>query len=298
MASMNKIERQLPGSDLLKTFVVIAECGNLTRAAEQLHKTQSAISVQLRKLEETLDATLFERQARGMVLSASGEKLLPAARRTLAELERITRLFDSPLAGRIRVGIPDDYDDTILERALAAFALRNPDVEIVATSGCTSRFPKAIRGGRLDIAVCSSAEPLDGIPLSSEPVVWAGVDAPDPSAPVPLAILDRNCWWRAMPTEALDEMGREWRVAYRSSSFTSLRAAIRSGLAVGVLPHRSVDGAMRLLTREDGLPPLPPALRTFMISPKAPLSLSAAMIDAIRDAVRNPAGPASGQARG
>ncbi len=288
MVGMNKIERQLPGGDLLKTFVTIAECGNLTRAAEQLHKTQSAVSVQLRKLEQTLDATLFDRQARGMVLTASGEKLLPAARRTLAELERTARLFDSALAGRIRVGIPDDFDDTILERALAAFALRNPQVEIVATSGCTSRYPKAIRGGRLDIAVCSSREPLDGIPLSSEPIVWAGIDAPDPNEPVPLAILDRDCWWRTLPTAALDGIGRDWRVAYRSSSFASLRAAIRSGLAVGALPFGSVDKPMRALTSNDGLPPLPPAQRTFMISPKAPLSLTAAMIDAIRDAVLAP----------
>ena len=110
---MKKNERLTLNSDLLRTFVVIAECGNLTHAADQLHRTQSAVSVKLRRLEEDLKVSLFERHARGMTLSQNGEKLLPIARRALAEIHRAGTLFDAPLRGSIRVGIPDDFDDRI-----------------------------------------------------------------------------------------------------------------------------------------------------------------------------------------
>ena len=281
---MNNSERSGPSADLLRAFLAIAETGNLTRASDRLGRTQSAISVQLRKLEEGLDVRLFDRQARGMRLTQGGETLLPAARRALAELDRVGSLFKAPLAGLIRVGIPDDFDDAVLERTLADFALRNPDVEVAAASGCTSAYPDRIRRGELDVAVCSGPERLGGEPLASEPVVWAIAEGSDldPDAPVPLAVLDRGCWWRDLPIDALDGAGRAWRVAYRSSSFASLRAAIRSGLAAGPLPLGSLGHGLRVA--DDGLPPLPFALREIMVSRQAPPALATAMTAALRRA--------------
>lgn len=284
---MNKIERSAPNSEWLRTFVVIAECGNLTHAAERLNKTQSAISVQLRKLEDTLRVSLFDRHVRGMTLSESGEKLLPVARRALVELHKAARLFEQPLMGRIRVGIPDDFDDTILEFALAAFSERNPGVEIVAVSGCTSGYAEAVSGGELDIAVCSGPDQVPGEPLPSEPTVWASSSSfvYDDDAPVPLALLDRDCWWREMPSRALDREGRAWKITYKSESFSSLRAAIRSGLAVGALPIASVTPEMRILSREDGMPALPSSKRAILVGNQVPSSLTTAMANALRNAV-------------
>ena len=284
MTFMNNFEREVPGADLLRAFLAIAETGNLTRAANRLGRTQSAISVQLRKLEETLDVSLFERHARGMSLTQGGEKLLPAARRALAELERVGALFKAPLAGRIRVGIPDDFDDAVLERALADFALRNPEVEIAAASGCTSDYPERIRRGELDVAVCSGPERPGGDVLAVEPAVWAIAEGGEllPDAPVPLALLDRDCWWRDLPSDALDRAGREWCVAYRSGSFASLRAAIRSGLAVGPVPLGALGRGLRIL--DDGMPALPFARREIMVSGQAPPPLAAAMTAALRRA--------------
>lgn len=285
---MNKFERMPPSNDLLKTFLEIAESENLTLAATRLNRTQSAISVQLRKLEETLRVPLFDHHARGMTLNDKGRQFLPAARRALAELQRTTTLFDQPITGSIAVGIPDDFDDMILETALAEFAAQNPGVEITAQSGCTAHFPDALKRGELDIAVCSGPHSLPGEALSVERSVWVcGLSyVLDHDAPLPLAILDRDCWWRDIPSTALEAVGRDWKPSYRSSSFSSLRAAIRAGLGVGVLPAGSVDTGMRVLAAADDLPPLPLAHRVIMVRADAPKALTSAMAATIQEAVQ------------
>jgi DNA-binding transcriptional LysR family regulator len=276
----------LPNSEQLRTFLEIAETGNLTQAAARLNRTQSAISVQLRKLETTLGVSLFERDVRGMRLSANGRKFHPAARRALTELERTGRLFELPLAGRIRVGIPDEFVGEILERALAEFAACNPEVETVVASGCASQYPERIHAGELDLAVCSGPGEMPGEFLMSEPTVWCcrWDMLIDPDAPVPLALLDRSCWWPRIPIEALDEIGRTWRKAYFGASFESLISAVRSGLAVGVLPSASLGEGLRVLGPEDGFPSLPVSNRSILIHEDAPRDLAAAMASAIRNA--------------
>ena len=284
---MQNFERLMASSGHLRTFLTVVESGNVTHAAAALGRTQSTISVQIKQLEETLDVRLFQRQARGVVLTEDGRKLLPAARRTLEELQRVGDLFGDPLRGRIRVGIPDDYDDTILEKLLVEFTRRHPEVEIAAHSGCTSKFPEAVRSNTLDLAVCSGAKMGEGQPLSSEPNVWAARDTfvLEPDAPVPLAILDRDCWWRAIPTDALDKARRSWNLAYSSESFASVRAAIRAGLAVGVVPRNTLEPSMRVLTAREGFPPLPASHRVILVNDEAPPELTSAMSDAIVAAV-------------
>jgi len=243
---MIKNERSAPNSEWLRSFVVIAEWGNLTHAAERLNKTQSAVSVQLRKLEDTLGVSLFKRHVRGMALSESGEKLLPAARRALVELQRTASLFDHPLKGRIRVGIPDDFDDTILEFALAAFSERNPDVEIITVSGCTTGYAKAVERRELDVAVCSGPDRMPGTPLPPEPTVWASSSnfVCDHDAPVPLALLDRDCWWRDVALAGLNASGRPHRVLFTGESVVGIRSAVRSGIAAGLLSECEADDTL------------------------------------------------------
>ncbi len=287
MKDMNKEERLTRSSDLLRTFVAVANCENITHAADVLGRTQSAISVQTRKLEDTLEVRLFDRQARGMVLTEAGEKLLPVARNIMSELSRIGALFQEPLKGRLRVGIPDDYTETVLEKVLVDFAQRHPGVEVSARFGCTSEFPDAIRRGALDVAVVSEADVPRGSRIASEYNLWAA--APgftcDLDRPVPLAILDRHdCSWRRFGSDALDAAGRKWRLAYASESFAGVKAAIRSGLAVGVLPRSLMEPSMRELRQADGFPPLPETERGILTSDKAPRDIAQAMADAIRSA--------------
>ncbi len=284
---MQNFERLMASSGHLRTFLTVVDSGNVTHAATILGRTQSTISVQIKQLEETLDARLFQRQARGVVLTEQGRKLLPAARRAMEEIQRVGDLFADPLRGRIRIGIPDDYDDTILEKLLVEFARRHPEVEIFAHSGCTSKFAQAVKTGKLDIAVCSGPSMGEGQPLSSEPNVWAAAQTLElaPGAPVPLAILERTCWWRDIPTTALDEARRSWTLAYSSESFASVRAAIRSGLAIGVVPKNTLEPSMKIMGKREGFPPLPASQRAILVNSDAPDELTSAMSEAIVAAV-------------
>ena len=282
---MRKIERPLLNSELLRSFVTIAESGNLTVAAGRLHRTQSAISVQLRNLEADLGVTLFARTPKGMALTDEGERLLPRAKSILSALRQAGTLFETPLTGRIRIGIPDDFDDKVLEGTLVDFSRRHPGVDVVATSGCTSGFPAAIRKGSLDIAVCSGPDNEAGEALRVEPTVWAAGRTARiaADAPVPLAILDRSCWWRDLAVKALEEQQRDYTVAFKSASFGSLRAAIRAGFAIGVLPQSCVTESLRKLSRAEGFPSLPNSKRSILIRPGASQALTRAMAEAIRN---------------
>ncbi|MEM7732747.1 MAG: LysR family transcriptional regulator [Pseudomonadota bacterium] len=280
-----KINEQYPLSgDLLRSFLIIADTGNLTHAADRLGRTQSAISVQLRNLEQTLGATLFHRSVKGMTLTDSGERLLPKTKAAVAQLQSMAGMFETPLTGRLRLGIPDDYEGRILIGALARFAREHPGVEVSAQSGCTFAYEKDVREGRLDMAVCSGPEPRAGLPISSEAAIWAAARSVKASGggSVPLAMLDRRCWWRSIPTDALRGTGREFHVAFRTESFGSLVAALRAGLAIGVLPASCVDDDLQVLDVTHGLPPLPDIHRTLLISDQADRDVTQAMAEAIR----------------
>lgn len=284
---MSKTERAFTDSSLLRTFVEIADCGNLTLASTRLNRSQSAISVQLRKLETELDTTLFLRDGKGMTLSAGGEKLLPAARRVLAELSGLQSMFETPLNGKIRVGIPDDFDEGVLERSLADFAQSNPGVEVLASSGCTAAFPEAIGKGALDIAVCSGPGNAIGDPFLDQKSVWAASKTMllRSDDPVPLAVVSHGCWMGQLPKTSLEQIGRPYHVAFECSGIMSLKAAIRAGFAVGVLYESNLEEGMTVLTEKDSFPPLPVATRSILIHPDAPQELAHAMADAIKRAV-------------
>ncbi|WP_299551822.1 LysR family transcriptional regulator [uncultured Tateyamaria sp.] len=284
---MQKIERAFTDGNLLKTFIEIADCRNLTLAASRLNRSQSAISVQIRRLETELDTTLFIREGKGMSLSSSGEKLLPVARRSLFELSKVQSLFATPLNGRIRVGIPDDFDEGVLEKALTEFSLSNPGVDVVATSGCTARFPEAIQKGELDIAVCSAASAVPGEVFREQQSVWVASKTMQLGAhdPVPLAIINHGCWMGELPKVKLDEQGRDYGVAFECSGIMSQKAAIRAGFAVGILYESNVEPGMRILTKKDNFPSLPKFKRAIVIATNAPQDLARAMSRAIRQAV-------------
>ncbi|MEM8976160.1 MAG: LysR family transcriptional regulator, partial [Pseudomonadota bacterium] len=268
----------------------VAECQNLTIAADSLGRTQSAISVQTKKLEDALEVRLFDRQARGMLLTAEGERLLPVARRIISELTRIGTLFDDPLKGHVRVGIPDDYAEAVLEHALVEFSRRHPMVEISARFGCTSEFPAAIRKKKLDVAVVSGSDAALADRISSERNIWVANTELDyaANAPVPLAVLDRHaCSWRHFGSDALDACGKSWRIAYTSESFAGLKSAIRSGLAVSVLPRSLADASMIELTEDDGFPVLPPTERGILVNKSAAPEVAQAMVTAIKTATLN-----------
>lgn len=284
---MNLINIKVPATEHLVTFLTVSQCRNVTHAADSLGRTQSAISVQIRKLEDLLGVQLFDRQSRGMVLTKHGSELVPVATRAIAELQKINDMFQPALEGIIRVGIPDDYSEAILEKVITEFSERHPAVEIFTRCGCTSKFPDAIRRMELDMAVYSGPEQFNADVFAIEKNVWAVADSfeLDDDQPVPLALIVRECGWRTIPTDALASVNRLWKIAYTSENFSSLKSAIRAGLAVGVLPHCLVESGMRTLNGSDGFPPLPESRRGLIIGDHAPVELAAAMSEAIENSI-------------
>jgi len=222
-----------------------------------------------------------------MMLTEYGRELVPVAKRTVGELHCIKNMFQPELKGLIRLGIPDDYSETILEKVISEFSARHPAVEIFTRCGCTTKFPEAIRRKELDLAVYSSPELLETDVFAIEKNVWVASELfeLDDNEPVPLALIIRDCGWRTIPTDALTSVNRTWRIAYTSENFSNLKSAIRTGLAIGVLPHCLVDTGMRVLTASDGLPALPISKRGLIVGDHAPVTLARAMSEAIENSL-------------
>ena len=248
-------------SDLLRTFLAVARHGNVTRGAEALHRTQSAVSIQIKRLEENLAVRLFRREARGVSLTEAGERLRLAAERIVSELDQTARTFRAdPIGGLVRVGIPDEYGSDVLPAVLAEFAARYPAVEVSVRCGFSVDFPDAVARGELDLAVCADAS---GPGLSGElirdPMVW--VASRDYQCrvedPVPLALFDRSCWWRDLAIESLEDAGQAYRIVFSSESVAGIKAAISTGLAVGVLARSTVESSLHILDERHDFPRLP-----------------------------------------
>lgn len=274
-------------TELLRSFLVIAETGNATRAGERIGRTQSAVSLQLRRLEERLGARLFEREARGMTLTEAGRILLPRARALLEDARAIESLFAAPLQGRVRVGLPDDDDAAPLERILTAFRRAHPDVEVSVRTGLSAAFPESVRRGALDLAVTVMPE-TDGAgrTLARDPLVWAASAsfAPRAGGPVPLAVFARDCWWRDAATRAFEAAEIACDICVESESVAGVKAAIRSGLAVGLLSARAVGAGMRVLGPADGMPRLGAARLALIGAPIGSSPAVEAMAAAIESA--------------
>ncbi|MEM9477424.1 MAG: LysR family transcriptional regulator [Pseudomonadota bacterium] len=263
----------------LRSFLTIAEMGNLTLASGRLNRTQSAVSAQIKNLEQDLGVQLFSRVAKGMVLSRQGEQFLPHAKAALSSMDALKTLFKDPLSGVVRVGIPDDFEDGRLERVLVDFAQEHPDVEVNVSSGCSQGFAEAIERNELDIAVASGPTFLDGVRLYEENLVWARAKeaASDPEGPVPLAVVDHGCWFARVPKGALMKAGKPYRVAFSSGSFASICASVEAGLAVSMLPERVLTEGMAVLGESDGFPKLPKLRRTILHNDLSPAMVLDAM---------------------
>lgn len=285
---MKKNERIVSGldSDLLRTFLAVAECRNLTIAAESLGRTQSAISVQVKKLERDLGVRLFDRRARGMHPTPEGEALQPAARSAVDGIDRIAGMFRQPLSGKVRVGIPDEMGHGFLETVLGRFSGQHPGVEIEIRCVNSTAFPDLIHRNKLDLAVHANRPgQTEGDVLYTETCVWAAAKSWKSAGdlPVPLALFDRACWWRDVAVAAMENAGIPYRVAVTSESTAGVLAALRAGLAVGMLERQQVTDDLRVLGSKDGFPGLPKSALCLLRRPDA----DGATIDAMDSAIRS-----------
>jgi DNA-binding transcriptional LysR family regulator len=250
-------------NDILRTFVAIAETGNFSTAAEVVFRTPSAVSMQIKKLEEQLRTTLFLRDARSVTLTAHGEMLLTYARRMIAlSNEAVSRFIMPELSGVVRLGAPEDIGERgLLPGILKSFAEVFPGIMVDVTIDSSSSLYKRMDEKRLDLALVNCAShPLrnTGEVMMRERLVWAGAKCGTAHLrdPLPISIWEDGCIWRSDAITALDKRNRSYRVAYLSGHTMAQHAAIAADLAIAPLPRSYVQNDMVILGDKEGLPEL------------------------------------------
>ncbi|MBK1659507.1 LysR substrate-binding domain-containing protein [Paracraurococcus ruber] len=247
--------------DLLRSFVLIAEGGSFTRAAQAVGRTQSAVSMQIRRLEEALGQPLLNRGARGVEPTEQGQWLLERARRILALNDEIVASFRQPeVAGHVRLGSPDDYAVRWLPGILARYGASHPAVQVEVTCAPSNELVDRLRDGELDLTLLSEGNEPAGSRvrwLWRGPLLWVGKEEVARRRPLPLTLAAGGCAWRRAATEALDRGGLPWRMAYTSASLSGCLAVVLAGLAVTVAMPSPLPDGVRRLGPEEGLPDLP-----------------------------------------
>ncbi len=250
---------------LLRAFAFIAEEGSFTRAAERVGRTQSAVSMQVQRLEALLGETLLLRGKGGAVhLTSHGRYLLDRSREVLALNDEIWSAFRNPAVhGTVRLGTPDDYALRYLPGVLRRFALAQPAVDVDVLCAPSQDVVRRLKDGELDLTLCSDGHAprgWDRVQLWEGPLRWitAVRHAPHRLDPLPLALAmeTHGCTWRRHALTALDRAGRRHRVAYTSASLAGTHAPVMAGLAVTISNVETLPEGLRLVPGGE-LPPLP-----------------------------------------
>ena len=219
-------------TELLRSFTAIVDSGSMLKATERVFVTQSALSLQMKRLEETVLTPLFHRDGRRLILTPAGLTLLGHAREILALNDRaVVALTGDALVGPVRVGLVQDFAETLLSGVLARFTQLNPEVQLQVRVAGSPELLDLLNGDRLDVVLCMGA-PEDSAAVRVAPMVWHGDPELAKRAVLPLAILEPPCRFRDAALTALERDGRPYRVALETPSLSALRAAVEAGLAV------------------------------------------------------------------
>lgn len=279
------IRRPALDPTLLQALVAVADQRSFTRAATMLNRTQSAVSTQIKRLEDQIGLRLLERTTTHVALSPAGEKLLGYARRILSlNEEAMQRMSDHNVQGSVRLGVMEDYGTLALPSLLTSFAVSYPGVQIEMETGLTSGMVDRI-GTDFDIVIAMHAvREKSGVLLCRENAIWAGSALLDckEADPLPVALYPTGCLFRQWALEALDRSGRPWRLAFVSHSLGAVEAIAAKGLAVTVVKESMLPSSLMALGVPEGMPELPRAdIRMHTATPISPAgSLLAAHIRA------------------
>ena len=248
--------------DLLKAFVAVAEHRSFTRAAATLNRTQSAVSVQIRRLEERLGTRLFQRTRAGAAPTAAGDALLAYARRLLAlNAEAVDALCARKREAVVRLGVMDDYGTIVIPPLLAGFAKSHPEIRVEIETGLTATMPARL-GEAYDVVIAMHPEGRgDGELLRREQAVWAAAKSypVEADGTLSVALYPPGCLFRQWAAEALDAAGLPWRLAFVGRTLAGVEAIAAEGLAITVVKAGTLPPRLRALSGRDGLPPLPAA---------------------------------------
>ena len=224
-------------TNLLRSFVAIVEAGSMLSATEQVFVTQSALSVQIRKLEELVQQTLFTREGRRLALTPAGTVLLDYSRRILAlHDEALARLSAGQITGPIRIGMVQDFADALFAGVLARFAELHPESTIYARVAGTAELQTMLEKNQLDLYV-GFADASHPAAQTRAPMGWYGESGLDALDIVPLAVLEKPCRFREAAITSLERAGRRYRIAVETPNLSTLRAAVQARLGVTCRTH-------------------------------------------------------------
>lgn len=243
-------------SDLMRCFVSVANLESFTHAANALGRTQSAISLKIKRLEESVGKPLFDRGPRGVTLTSFGDELLVNARRIVNLLDETEASINAPsLEGQVRIGLPEEYGSETASHALALFGNVHKNVELFVRSACSSVQMQALQKGELDLAVIFDWErSLQSEVLMSDPTVWATSDTHrvHERSPLPIAIYDHGNWSKDYAIRSLQLRKQAFRVVYRGDTGAALKLAVTAGLAIAPLSRSKIPHDCRELTVAEG----------------------------------------------
>ncbi|ANN75810.1 LysR substrate-binding domain-containing protein [Bordetella flabilis] len=262
----------MPDLDLLRSFVSVVDAGGFTRAGERVHRTQSTVSQQIRKLEERLGCILFRREGRGAVPTEEGERLLGYARRMLALADELQdSIGKADPVEIVRLGLPDDFAVGALTEIIGAFARARPRVRLSVRCDLSTPLGRAMGDGELDV-VLLKREPGAGPCLAAWPerLRWVGTPqaVPDAGQPVNLVTRPAHCLYRDRAIHALERAGRRWRIVYESPNLPGIQAALRGGLGVALLDERGLEDQVGII--DEAFPPVAPTELALILRPGAP----------------------------
>jgi DNA-binding transcriptional LysR family regulator len=265
MVAMGRVNFEL---DVLRSFVTGVELGSFARAADRLGRSTSAVSAQLRKLEEQAGTAVFRKAGRGLALTEAGETMLAYARR-LIELndEAAGAMRGADLEGWVRLGMPEDFGEAVLPDVLGRFSRAHPKVRIEARVARNADLLHQAAEKRLDLALVwnDGSSATRGETVSDVHLRWIGPTADrdlwqaGSGEPLPLVVFEAPCIVRSAATGALDRAGIPWRVVFTSPSLGGLWAAVSAGLGYTIRTGIGLPAAVRAMAAgEGGLPTLPP----------------------------------------
>jgi DNA-binding transcriptional LysR family regulator len=260
--------------DLLRSFVSVVDAGGFTRAGERVHRTQSTVSQQIKRLEDEVGQPLLNRSGKDVTPTEAGERLLSYARRLLALAEEARDVLARPgNEGAVRLGIPEDFAAYRLTQLLATFARARPGLRLDVRSDQSAYLRRDLERGELDLALLKrDAGEKGGIAAWPERTHWVTsklhpVDTQ--SGSVPLIGFPAGCIYRARAIHAIESAGRAWHMAYTSSSLAGIQAAVAAGLGLSILSEIAIQPEHRVLTARDGFAPIDKTEVALMAAPEA-----------------------------
>ena len=243
----------------LKTVIAIAETSSFSKAATRVGRSQSAVSLQVKKLEESLSVVLFDRSQRKISLTEPGEIFLSYARRIITlQWEVMSRLKEPDIEGEIRLGTPEDFATHYLPDILSVFRQHHPRIQLNVDCNLTLNLLSGWDQGDFDlILVKRDPERVKGgTKVWREPLLWAGAKSWTGEHPLSLVVSPQPCIYRARAVAALDLARIPWRIAYSSPSLAGTLAAVRAGLGITVLPQNMLPSDVHAIGRTENLPEL------------------------------------------